>query len=251
MHVFFVEGTTLKAGSEVALAPADLNHACRVLRLHKDSPVIVSDGQGLAFKGIITALTPREGRVRLVAAVPPAESPLRVTLMQALVKGEKMDLIVRQAVELGAARLVPVVTGRSIPRLNAAKEAGRLERWRKIARAAAAQCRRAVIPVVEPLHSFAEVLALVGGAMTLVPWEKERHLSLGALLRQPGPGDGALLVFVGPEGGFSAAEAKLLTAAGARTVQLGPRILRAETAAAAVLGMVQAAWGDLGGDSHR
>ena len=122
MHVFFVEGTTLAAGTEVALEPADLNHACRVLRLRKDSPVTVSDGQGLAFRGIITALTPREGRVRLVAAAPPAEPPLRVTLMQALAKGEKMDLIVRQAVELGVSRLVPVITGRSIPRLNAAKE---------------------------------------------------------------------------------------------------------------------------------
>ena len=103
---------------------------------------------------------------------------------------------------------------------------------------------------MEPVHDFEQALELVGGATALVPWEEERGLSLGSLLQLPGPEDGALLLFIGPEGGFSAAEAKALTAAGARTVHLGPRILRTETAAAAVLALVQAAWGDLGGDLH-
>ncbi|MEW5785909.1 MAG: 16S rRNA (uracil(1498)-N(3))-methyltransferase [Bacillota bacterium] len=245
MHQFFKEGAALAAGQEMSLDADDLNHACRVLRLRKGSPVTVADGRGSAFFGVISSINPHDARVLLVEPAPPAEPSLRLTLLQALAKGEKMDLIVRQAVELGAARIIPVLTERSIPRLPAGKEDGRLERWRKIARVAAAQCRRSVLPAVEPVHDFAQALGLLAGATALVPWEGETDYGFNEMLDRRSPADRAVLLFIGPEGGFSRAEVEALSGAGARTVHLGPRILRTETAAAA-LTLVQAAWGDLG-----
>jgi 16S rRNA (uracil1498-N3)-methyltransferase len=246
MHFFFREGFEPAPGREVELAPGDVLHAYRVLRLRQGSPVAVADGNGAVFQGVIVSIGPAAVRVRLSEPLAAAESPLKITLLQALAKGEKMDLVIRQAVELGATRIVPVVTERSIPRREPNREEGKLQRWRGIVRAAAAQCRRAVLPVVEPLHDFDRALCRVREQPTLVPWEEEKESSFKELFGQPFPGEGAVSVFIGPEGGFSRQEVQALAGAGARTVHLGPRILRTETAAAVTLALVQAAWGDLG-----
>ncbi len=246
MHYFFKEGAALAAGLVVELDRADLNHAYRVLRLRKYSIVALADGRGSAFRGTVESISPEEVVVRLEEPLPPAESPRQLILLQALAKGEKMDLIIRQAVELGVRRIAPVFTERSIPRFDRSRETGRLKRWRSLVRAAAAQCRRALIPEVDPPRGFAEALELLEGRTALVPWEGEKGQGLAELLRQPLPREKAVFLFIGPEGGFSGGEIAALTGAGARTLHLGPRILRTETAAAAVLGLIQAAWGDLG-----
>lgn len=157
-----------------------------------------------------------------------------------------MDLIIRQAVELGVTQIVPVLTERSIPRFDQQREAGRQKRWRSLVRAAAAQCRRAVLPRVAPVHEFAQALTLLEGQRTVVPWEEEKTMGLKELLKQPLAEKQAVFVFIGPEGGFSRQEIAGLDGAGACTVHLGPRILRTETAAAVTVGLVQAVWGDLG-----
>lgn len=246
MHYFFKEGAVLAAGLVVELDRADLNHAYRVLRLRKNSTVALADGRGSACRGTIESISPEGAIVRLGEPLPPAESPLQVILLQALAKGEKMDLIIRQAVELGVRRVAPVFTERSIPRFDKKRETGRLKRWRSLARAAAAQCRRALLPEVEPVRDFAAALELLRGRTALVPWEGEKVQGLAELLRQPLPEKKAVFLFIGPEGGLSGEEIAALTGAGARTVHLGPRILRTETAAAAVMGLIQSAWGDLG-----
>lgn len=246
MHYFFKEGAALSAGLLVGLDRADLNHAFRVLRLRKNSAVAVADGRGSACLGRVESVSPENILVRLEEPLPPAESPLQVVLLQSLAKGEKMDTIIRQAVELGVWRIAPVFTERSIPRFDGSREAGRLRRWRSLVRAAAAQCRRAVLPEVDPPRDFAGALELLKGRPALVPWEGENQQGLAELLRQPFPEKGAVFLFIGPEGGMSGGEIAALTGAGARTVHLGPRILRTETAAAAALGLIQAAWGDLG-----
>lgn len=245
MHYFFREGIGLAANREVDLAPGDINRAYRVLRLRKGAAVTVADGRGAAFRGVIVSAGPAAVKVWLVEPVPGAESPLKITLLQALAKGEKMDLIIRQAVELGVDRIVPVVTARSIPRWNEAREAGRRQRWRAIIRAAAAQSRRAGLPAVEPVQDFAAVPALLAGRTALVPWEEESGRGLDFIFEQAAP-EGAVFIFIGPEGGITPGEMAALEAAGAKPVHLGPRILRVETAAAVTLALVQAAWGDLG-----
>ena len=246
MPYFFKESAGLTAESEITLDQQDVHHACRVLKLGKGAAVTVADGKGAAFHGVISEAGPREVVVRLIEPAESNESSLRVTLLQSLPKGEKMDLIIRQAVELGVAQVVPMVTERSIPQFSASREEGRLKRWQKISLAAAAQCRRARLPRIEPVCRFEQALDMARRCLSLVPWEMEEKQCLFELLRQPRPKDGAVLLFIGPEGGFSRGEIESLTAAGTVSVHLGPRILRVETAAIAALAMVQSAWGDLG-----
>ncbi|MGB4617855.1 MAG: 16S rRNA (uracil(1498)-N(3))-methyltransferase [Dethiobacteria bacterium] len=247
MPHFFLEGEKLEAGRKVRLKEEDTFHAYRVLRLRPGDEVTLADGQGKACRGVIAASGAAGVEVQVTGPFPAAESPLEVTLAHSLSKGEKMDLVVRQAVELGVRRIIPLVTERSVPRLTPDREEKRLRRWRSIARSAAAQCRRAFLPQVERLHSLAYSLEWIEGCLALVPWEEEREAGFMDLREQPFPGPGAVLVFIGPEGGFSREEVELLTGAGAHRIHLGPRILRTETAAVVALALIQARWGDLGG----
>lgn len=247
MHYFFVEGQALTGIAEVALADEDINHANRVLRLKAGDEVGIADGQGLVRLGRIEKSSPREVIVSLHDRLVPAESTLRLTLFQSMVKGDKMDLIVRQAVEAGVHRIVPVITARSIPQREEKQDQKRLLRWQSKVRSASAQCRRAFLARVEPVCEFWSVLPRLEGFKTLVPWEEEKAIPLSDLLRQPCPSDRVVFFFIGPEGGFNNNEIEALHNAGAETVSLGPRILRSETAAVAAAVMIQAGWGDLSG----
>jgi len=253
MHYFFIEGASLAGGQVVELLPEDVNHVYRVLRLTKGAPVYIGDGLGMVFRGNIVAAGPRSVKVYLEQPVPSAEPPLNITLLQSLSKGEKMDLIVRQSTELGVSRIIPVVTGHSIPNWGEDKERRRLARWQSIARSAASQCRRGRIPAIEPVANFSEALDVLPSnreGLTVVPWEDEKRFGVKDIYRQAFPPGGSVFLFIGPEGGFSESEIDALSVSGAVTVHLGPRILRTETAAAVSLALVQAAWGDLGGE-HR
>ncbi len=246
MHYFFLEGQRLVMGSEVELAEQDFNHAYRVLRLKPGDKIAISDALGKAFSGIVSVSGPKSVKVRLGEELPSAESPLNIILYHALSKGEKMDLVVRQAVELGVKKIIPVATKRSIPDLGNHKEKKKNQRWQNIARSAAAQCRRAFLPPVEQVRNLKAILPELSGNLTLVPWEEELSLSLVDVFRQPRPEGKAVLLLVGPEGGFDCSEIEAVRNAGSQLVHLGPRILRTETAATAAMAMVQAAWGDLG-----
>lgn len=247
MPYFFLEDCELAPGREVSLAPADVNHAWRVLRMRKGDAVTVADGKGGACHGTIVSISSGEARVLLEEAAPTAVPSLDLILLQALAKGDKMELAMRQAVELGVKRIIPVITERSIPRWNRERETQRIRRWQAIARSAAAQCRRALIPAVEAVCDLHGLLAMAEGGAMIVLWEEEKDLSLSAVVQRPHSGKGAVSVLIGPEGGFTATEIEALHRAGAITVHMGPRILRLETAAVAALSLVQAGWGDLGG----
>jgi len=245
MHYFFLEGQSLSPGVEVELAEQDISHAHRVLRLKKGDRIAVSDSLGTALSGYITTSEPALVRVFLDYELPSAESSLQITLFQALSKGDKMELIIRQAVELGVKKFVPVATMRSIPRLDNHKQEKKNKRWQNIARSAAAQCRRAFLPPVEDVQDLRTVLEVLRKHRTLVPWEEESSISLSGALKQPCPEDRAVFLFIGPEGGFEISEIEAVREAGAEVVHLGPRILRTETAAAAAVTIIQLAWGDL------
>jgi len=246
MHYFFLEGQRLSVETEVELFERDFNHAYRVLRLKPGDVLAISDARGKAFRGTVSVSEPKSIKVRLVEELSSAESPLNIILCHALSKGEKMDLVVRQAVELGVKKIIPVTTKRSIPDLGNNKEKKKNQRWQNIARSAAAQCRRAFIPAVERVRDLKAILLEFKGNPFLVPWEEESQLPLVDVLKQPPPRGKAVLLFIGPEGGFENSEIEAINNAGGKLVHLGPRILRTETAATAAITMVQAAWGDLG-----
>ncbi len=248
MHYFFLKGESLVSGAEVNLASRDINHAFKVLRLRPGDNLVIADGLGLSREGEVVISTSSEVLVRLGSKLPNSESPLNITLFQSLTKGDKMDLIVRQAVELGVNRIVPFKSERSIPQRNEKQDQKRIERWCSKVRSAAAQCRRAYLPDVEPVSSFKHILPRIGNVKAFVPWEREKAVSLAGLLKQPCPTGKAVFLFVGPEGGFEKTEIEALQEAGAEAVHLGPRVLRTETAAAAAIALVQSAWGDLAGE---
>jgi len=242
MHYSFLEGENLFALDEVALPPEEINHLYRVLRLKVGDRIVVANGLGAGRMAKIKQLSPQEVLVSLHEPVQKRESFLKITLFQSLLKGDKMDLVIRQAVELGVNSIVPLISERTIPLQDKERDLKKILRWRKKVRSAAAQCRRLFLPSVEPTQSLRSVLPRLDKVTTLVPWEEENSLLIGQVLKRPCPQSRAVFLFIGPEGGFAEAEIETLRSVGAETVSLGLR------AAAAVLAMIQAGWGDLSGE---
>ncbi len=209
-----------------------------VLRLLPGAAVEVFDGLGGCYAGEIDAafesvlLGPREEAPRAV---------VELTLVFALARGEKNELVVQKAAELGAARLLPFVAERSVVRLERAKGEERAARWRRIAGEAARQCGRSDVPEVRPPSALGEALsALAPGTRTFAFQPGGRPLAAFAK-----SGAVAIAAVVGPEGGLGEAEIAACERAGAERASLGPRILRAETAAIVALALLQARFGDL------
>jgi 16S rRNA (uracil1498-N3)-methyltransferase len=245
MHYFFLKNEELKAGLTFQLREEDINHAVRVLRLKPGETVALADGIGTVFSGTVSSVEDRAVKVLLREKLDPAESRLKITLVQGLVKGEKNDLIVRQAVELGVSRIQPLYMERSVPHRNKKQEEKRLLRWRAITRSAAAQCRRSLLPVVKEAITLEAYLEQTENLFLLVPWEGEKSVSLNKLQVKSSFLKGAVSVLIGPEGGFGDKEIEILDKAGAVFIHLGPRILRSETAAIVAIALLQSAWGDL------
>ena len=218
----------------MSLETPDVRHAARVLRLRAGDPiVIVSDGR--AWDAAIVDLTASAATARVSAESSDAagELPIEVTILQALTKGAKFDAVVEKCVELGARRIVPVVCERSLARSGDAK----INRWRRIARSAASQSRRRLIPVVEQAMPWRHAIESSRWGATLVAHERARPRSLGDALASLAR-EKSIAIAVGPEGSFTPAELDAAEAAGARFVSLGPTILRTETAAAALLAAI-------------
>ena len=234
----------LEDGADLALPEAAARHVTRVLRLRPGARLRVFDGAGREHAAELVEARRDAARVRVLGSVEPrAESPLAVTLLQGVCRGEHMDLVVQKAVELGAARIVPVLTERSVPRLEGARAGRRHAHWQAVAVAAAEQCGRAVVPEVTAPRPLAEVLgddALPAHRLLLDP-----AAATGPRALAP-PDDGGLALLVGPEGGLADRERAAARAAGFVGLRLGPRILRTETAGLAALAVLQALHGDLG-----
>lgn len=226
-------------------ARAELTAAARhylrdVLRLAPGDAVELFDGRGAAWEARIGAgfEALELGARRAAGAGGPA-----IHLLFALAKGEKNDLVVQKATELGAGRLAPWSAERSVVRLDERKGAERAERWRRIAEEAARQCGRADVPAVDAPASLAAALAAVPEGFRVVVLHGEGGAPLPALGLDGAPGVAAV---VGPEGGLTPAELEACRAAGALHATVGPRTLRAETAAIAVVALLQALVGDMG-----
>lgn len=232
----------LTVGAETALPAQAGEHVARVLRLAAGDPLVLFNGDGHDCHATITAIGKRDVRVRVLDRQAVArESPLQLTLAQGVARGEKMDLIVQKATELGVARIVPLLTERSEVKLDAARADKRLAHWRAVAASACEQSGRARLPEILAAQALPAWLASLDGdaamRLALLP---EATASARALRPD---GSGALLV-VGPEGGLGERDTTLLHEAGFSGLRLGPRILRTETAGLAALAALQALHGD-------
>ncbi|VAV84782.1 16S rRNA (uracil(1498)-N(3))-methyltransferase [hydrothermal vent metagenome] len=240
---FFEED--IRAGQEqVEIRGEEFIHIKKVLRLEVGSPVILLNGKGLELTGVIEAFNKDSALVKVEASSEKAgESSVSVTLLQALLKGDKPELIVQKATELGAARIIFYTNERTVPAPAADKIAGKLERLRRIAIEAVKQCERSVLPAID-LVSYDEALALCGDDRGVILYACETKNSLKKSLSFLAGGKGICLL-VGPEGGFTEDEVGRAVAAGFVTAGLGRRILRSETAAIAALAIVQYEFGDM------
>ena len=222
---------------QIIVSGEDVRHIVNVLRRKAGDELLLCDGQGTDYTVKITRIERSEIATEIISRRERKSRYPLITLGQGLPKADKMDFIIQKATELGVFAVVPVVTERTIVKIR--DEAKKISRWRKIAREAAMQSNRADIPQVGRVVSFEEFLrtsALDPGALLLLPWE-EGTGSIKSILGQ-NPGVERIVVLVGPEGGFSVAEAAAAKSGGFHPVSLGPNILRAETAAIAVLSMI-------------
>ncbi|HYN84879.1 MAG TPA: 16S rRNA (uracil(1498)-N(3))-methyltransferase [Pyrinomonadaceae bacterium] len=242
-------------GRRVVLSAEETRHLRDVLRVREGEEVGVFDGEGREFLCRVGAPgRGREASLEVCERVEPPrpESPLSLTLAVALLKGEKFDLVVQKATELGAASVIPVVTRRADVRLKDANDAARrVERWRRLALEAAKQSGRARVPRISGPAPFESLVARGAGENELRIFFSER--GGGRLSEVPGAavdegsagGPSELTALVGPEGGWEDEEIELARSAGWRVVTLGGRTLRAETAAVAAAALLQHLYGDL------
>jgi 16S rRNA (uracil1498-N3)-methyltransferase len=230
----------LRAGGAVTLDGDAANHVLRVLRLRTGDGLVVFDGSGCDYAGEITGLGRDTVEVRVGAGREvAAESPLAITLLQGVCRGPRMDTVIQKATELGVARIVPVLAGRSVVKLDEEQVERKREHWRRVAVAAAEQSGRGRVPEVDrPRHLEEAVPGAEGHATRLL-----LDPAGASLRRLPAP-TGSVALLVGPEGGLTEAERRLATDFDFVAASLGPRILRTETAPLAALALLQFIAGD-------
>ncbi len=238
MHRFYVQKEQIK-DNEVQIVGSDVNHIKNVLRLKAGDKIEIFDGSQNNYFCEIKELNREFIRGTIITKKKAASEPnLNLTLAQCLAKGKKMDLIVKMATELGARSIVPVISERSVPRIEEKGEK-KIEHWQNIAREAAEQSGRTFIPRIESLKKISD-LNPGEHDLAVMPWEGETKTSLKKLLtgtRANGRTD-KLMILIGPEGGFSRSEADCAKKAGFKLVSMGKRILRCETAAIAALAQI-------------
>ncbi len=239
MHRFYVTEEQ-RVGGEVRFSPSQGRQLTRVLRMGVGSRVLAFSGSGQEWEVELTLASSREVVARIVAERSALrESPLRIVLIQGLLKGFKMDYVVQKVTEMGVDEIVLLSTRRTV-----GLGTGKLDRWGRIAIEAAEQSGRLIIPKLTGPYPVREYVVRPSGSIKLVLWEREEVGTFAALLDRITPPD-AVQVLVGPEGGLEVDEVAFLRQIGFVPVSLGPRTLRAETAAAAAIAVLQHRWGDL------
>ena len=238
----------LEEGSKNLLIEGEeAHHLQKVRRLKTGELLTAFDGQGNSYKAQITAVLKDKIQARILETRRrEGESPLSLHLVQALLRAEKMDWVVQKAVELGVSRLTPLIAGRSIIKLAPGDIHPKKERWQKIAREAGKQCGRSSLPVIEPPTPWEQWIKgpfPEYGRFFFYEGEKKKKLKI---LSHKMRGINSVLVALGPEGGWEPREVEALQAEGFLSLSLGPRILRAETAALAAVTLMQHIFGDLG-----
>lgn len=246
MRRFFITPDQAASPSPT-LTGQDARHIRTVLRLKPGEQIELVDGTGMAFAAEIVTVAPDGVKVRIRRRQPQqAESPADIIVAQAMLKDKKMDVLVRQLTELGMTQWVPFFSARSIPRPDAGRLEHRVARWVKISREAVKQCRRGQTPAIHRPLTFDDTLALAAACeVKLLFWEDESTPLKNCFPTAPLAFNKVMIV-LGPEGGFAASEVSQARSAGFAVASLGPRILRAETAALAACTLMQFVFGDLG-----
>lgn len=240
MYRFYVQ-TEQIGENTIDIIGGDVNHIKNVLRLEQGDWVVACDGEGTDYVSRIASL--KSDCVTLtVEKVQPTgtELPTHIVLFQGMPKKDKLEFIIQKAVELGASEIVPVMTKRTVVKLQEPKKVKKkLERWQAIAEAAAKQCDRGVIPVVHEPVTYKQALEMAKQLeYNVIPYELQDGIQTSREIVAEACTQTSLGIFIGPEGGFEEEEVTLATEQGARPLTLGKRILRTETAGMALLSIL-------------
>jgi 16S rRNA (uracil1498-N3)-methyltransferase len=236
----YVEGA-LSPGAILELPRAAALHLAKVVRARSGDPLVLFTGDGREFAATVeSARGPRVTAAVGEARSVDRESRLAITLTQCIARGDRMDLIVQKATELGIARIVPVLSRRSVVRLDAAQAQSKAAHWRSIAVNACEQCGRNRLPLIEPPRPLLEHLGAPAAAGPRLLLEPEAAATAPGLTVES-----AVEIAIGPEGGFDSDELEAFRVSSFAPVRLGPRVLRTETAAIAAIAWLQSRFGDL------
>lgn len=243
MHRFFIPQLY---AAEMIIKDVDAKHISKVLRMQPGDKIQIVSDDGVTAIAEIVSLQADNVVVRCLEKLAESHEPsVKITLAQGLAKGEKMDFIIQKAVEMGASSIVPVAMEHSVVRLEGAKADKKVERWQKIAEAAAKQSKRDIIPQVQAVQTMQQMLTNNDLQHKIIAYECEDRLGLKTALQSCDKLQ-ELLLIIGPEGGISEFELELARKNGAVPVSLGKRILRAETAGVVALSAILYETGDLG-----
>lgn len=238
----FVE-VPLQSGDELALPESAANHLVRVLRLRAGDACVLFNGNGNDYDAQLLSTDKRGAVARIgLARAIGNESPLRLTLMQGIARGEKMDLILQKATELGVTALIPVTGERTEVRLDAQRTEKRLVHWRSVIASACEQSGRACVPTLETPASLADAVDAVAAIPLKLILDPHGEHTLANL---PAVSSTSIVIAIGPEGGWSPRDRGILQGQGFAGLRLGPRILRTETAGLAAIAALQSRFGDM------
>ncbi len=245
MSRFYVPAPQIEKGM-IRVEGNEVRHIRRVLRLKAGDGIVVFDSLGKEYEGTIVEEATSSVVIKIQNIfLSKRDSPLDVTLAQSLLKGEKMDYLIQKATELGVKEIIPFFSSRSVPLLEKSGRLKRHHRWGRIAIEASKQCGRGVVPKIEPLQDYPEILRMASpDSLRLILWEREGGTLKEVLERSKEKT--RIFFIVGPEGGFSLDEVEEAKRAGFIPVTLGKRILRAETASLCFLSILQYEQGDIG-----
>jgi len=236
--------TGMVQGDLITIPPGEaFHHLRRVLRAKPGEAIECLDGQGGVYRGMLAEASDRALVVRVDERLDEPQPRLAITLAQALIRPEHFEWAIQKATELGVARIVPLVTARTVRGASGGAASGRLARWRRIMESAAVQCGRARLPALDEPQTLEQMLVDFGGSrgVFLTPAESGTPIASAAAALAGAP---SVTVFIGPEGDFSPEEIALAQRAGLTPVRLGPRVLRAETAAVAAVAILQCLAGE-------
>jgi len=220
--------------------PDNIIRHIHVLRLNAGDSITLFNGTGNDFAATLQTIGKRHAECHIHAQRQPEnESPLAITLVQAISSGERMDFTLQKSVELGVRAIQPIISERCVVRLSGERADKRVQRWQDIVIAACEQSGRSIVPTVQPIVSFSDYLRQMPPELHLM-----MSLRRAQALRDIAPVPQTLRLMIGPEGGWTPAEEQAALAAGVQTITLGKRVLRTETAAMAAMAAMQVLWGD-------
>ncbi len=247
MRYFYIEPTALQK-IPVILKGSEVRHIKNVLRLKPGSRICLVDGEGLEYAAVIQRFLADRVELEIISKRQgKKESPVHISVAQALLKEKKMDRLLRHLCELGIAHWIPFISERSVPTPGAKRLAARMERWQKIVQESVKQCHRAKLPEISATKTFKDLLDDGQSCDVKIVFYENENATLNSLMKPSVPASPRnILLILGPEGGFSDGEIEMVRAAGCLIAGLGPRTLRAETATIAACALVQFLFGDMG-----